>query len=109
MSGENAGEADSAEGGNAGGVLARALDWIERVGNKLPDPALLFFALLIIVWLLSALMSQFTYEHVDPRSGEANRRAGFGDVNVAEHRIRGGNAAGRRVGQDDNVGQLFFA
>ncbi len=54
-----------------GGVLARALDWIERVGNKLPDPALLFFALLIVVWLLSALMSQFSYDHVDPRSGEA--------------------------------------
>mgnify|MGYP001545014769 FL=1 len=57
--------------GTEGGVLARALDWIERVGNKLPDPALLFFALLIVVWLLSALMSQFSYDHVDPRSGEA--------------------------------------
>ncbi len=54
-----------------GGILARALDWIERVGNKLPDPALLFFFLLIVVWFLSALMSQFSYDHVDPRSGEA--------------------------------------
>ena len=51
------------------GLLAKALDWIERVGNKLPDPALLFFMLLIFVWLLSAVMSQFNYEHVDPRSG----------------------------------------
>ncbi len=57
--------------GGRGGVLSRALDWIERTGNRLPDPALLFFALLIAVWLLSALMSQFSYDHVDPRSGEA--------------------------------------
>ncbi len=45
------------------------LDWIERAGNRLPDPALLFFLLLIAVWLLSALMSQSTFTHVDPRSG----------------------------------------
>lgn len=54
----------------AGGILARALNWVENVGNKLPDPALLFFVLLIAVWLLSAVMAQFSYEHVDPRSGE---------------------------------------
>jgi aminobenzoyl-glutamate transport protein len=54
-----------------GGRLRRSLDWIERIGNKLPDPALLFFVLLIVVWLLSAVMAQFSYEHVDPRSGEA--------------------------------------
>jgi aminobenzoyl-glutamate transport protein len=53
------------------GALARALDWIERVGNKLPDPALLFLLLLIVVWLLSAVMSQFEYSHIDPRSGAA--------------------------------------
>jgi aminobenzoyl-glutamate transport protein len=55
----------------APGRLARTLDRIERVGNKLPDPALLFFLLLIAVWLLSALMAQFTYGHIDPRSGDA--------------------------------------
>ncbi|MEM8767580.1 MAG: AbgT family transporter, partial [Pseudomonadota bacterium] len=54
-----------------GSVLKRALDWIERAGNKLPDPALLFFLLLIAVWLLSAVMAQFSYSHIDPRSGEA--------------------------------------
>ncbi len=52
------------------GRLARALDRIERVGNRLPDPALLFFALLLVVWVLSAFMSQFAYSHVDPRSGD---------------------------------------
>lgn len=49
--------------------LARALDAIERLGNRLPDPALLFFLLLLAVWVLSALLSQFTYSHIDPRSG----------------------------------------
>ena len=35
------------------------LDAIERIGNRLPDPALLFFCLLIVVWLASALFAQF--------------------------------------------------
>jgi len=52
------------------GRLARWLDRVERVGNRLPDPALLFFLLLLAVWVLSAVMAQFTYDHVDPRSGE---------------------------------------
>ncbi len=51
------------------GLLARALDGVERLGNRLPDPALLFFLLLLAVWALSAWLSQFSYEHVDPRSG----------------------------------------
>jgi aminobenzoyl-glutamate transport protein len=38
------------------GFGARALDWIERVGNKLPDPALLFVFALLIVWVVSALL-----------------------------------------------------
>ncbi len=65
-------EQDPAAGAVAdAGRLARALDRIERVGNRLPDPALLFFALLIVVWLLSAVMAQFSYGHIDPRTGEA--------------------------------------
>ncbi|HEY5644350.1 MAG TPA: AbgT family transporter [Pseudomonadales bacterium] len=61
-------------GGNAAagdpGLLARVLNRIEQAGNRLPDPALLFFVLLILVWLLSAVMAQFAYSHLDPRSGE---------------------------------------
>jgi aminobenzoyl-glutamate transport protein len=53
------------------GRLARALDSIERVGNRLPDPALLFFLLLLVVWALSALMAQFQFAHQDPRTGTA--------------------------------------
>ncbi len=35
----------------------RMLATVERVGNKLPDPSILFIALLFIVWLLSWLLS----------------------------------------------------
>jgi len=52
-----------------GARLARALDTIERGGNRLPDPALLFFLLLIAVWVLSAILAQFTFGHTDPRTG----------------------------------------
>ena len=40
----------------------------------------------------------------DARAGEADQRAGLGDVHVAQHRIRGGDAAGRRIGEHDDVG-----
>ena len=43
------------------GRIQRALDAVERVGNKLPDPAVLFIGLLFIVWLFSWLLS---YVHV---------------------------------------------
>jgi len=56
--------------GPAGGAAAgRVLDAVERLGNRLPDPALLFFALLLAVWVSSALLSQFSYTHLDPRTG----------------------------------------
>jgi para-aminobenzoyl-glutamate transporter family len=49
----------------------RALDKVERVGNKLPDPAIIFAFCLFVVWILSAILSQFVFETIDPRSGEA--------------------------------------
>ena len=47
------------------------LGTVERVGNKLPDPAVLFIALLFIVWVLSWLLSYVTFDVIDPRSGQA--------------------------------------
>ena len=41
---------------------ARALDLVERAGNKLPDPAVLFVFALLIVWVVSALMDGHTFE-----------------------------------------------
>ncbi len=42
--------------------VSRMLDTLERAGNKLPDPAMLFVIGLILVWVLSKLLSgiQFT-------------------------------------------------
>ncbi|MCP4272412.1 MAG: AbgT family transporter [Gammaproteobacteria bacterium] len=44
------------------------LETVERVGNKLPDPAVLFIALLFIVWLLSWLLSYVSFDLIDPRT-----------------------------------------
>jgi aminobenzoyl-glutamate transport protein len=53
------------------GVGQRMLATVERVGNKLPDPAVLFIALLFIVWVLSWILSYVAFDVIDPRSGEA--------------------------------------
>jgi aminobenzoyl-glutamate transport protein len=55
---------------NKKGLLQRFLDFIEVAGNKLPDPALLFFLLMIIVWVFSAVLSPFDFGETDPRTGE---------------------------------------
>ncbi|WP_028115520.1 AbgT family transporter [Ferrimonas senticii] len=52
------------------GRLARILDGVERVGNKLPDPAILFLILLVAVWVISAALSTMTFTEIDPRSGK---------------------------------------
>lgn len=49
----------------------RFLGAVERIGNKLPDPAVLFIALLFITWVLSWLLSYISFDVVDPRTGEA--------------------------------------
>lgn len=51
----------------------RMLAAIERAGNRLPDPAMLFVALLLIVWAISALFSFIDFAVVDPRTGEPLR------------------------------------
>jgi len=53
------------------GMLQRFLDFIEIAGNKLPDPALLFFLLMVIVWVFSAVLSPIDFGETDPRTGEA--------------------------------------
>ncbi|MBR9727239.1 AbgT family transporter [Shewanella intestini] len=50
------------------GLFNRALDGIERVGNKLPDPAMLFLILMFSVWVISALLSGINFEAIDPRT-----------------------------------------
>ena len=48
--------------------LQKVLDWIERTGNKLPDPAMIFFFSLLIIWALSWLLSSFSFSEIDPRT-----------------------------------------
>ena len=46
----------------------RALDTIERIGNRLPDPAALFLIFLILVWIVSALLASVQFTEIDPRT-----------------------------------------
>jgi aminobenzoyl-glutamate transport protein len=46
----------------------RALDAVERLGNKLPDPALLFVFGLLLTWLASKALSGVHFSEIDPRS-----------------------------------------
>ncbi len=55
------------------GLVNRLLGSIERIGNKLPDPAMLFLLSLFIVWGLSALLAPVEFADIDPRSGEPIR------------------------------------
>ena len=52
-------------------AMDRFLNTIERVGNKIPDPALLFFWGLLIVWGLSALLSQINFDLIHPVTQDA--------------------------------------
>jgi p-aminobenzoyl-glutamate transporter AbgT len=39
------------------GILASGLDLLERLGNKLPDPAVLFLIGMLTTWVLSCWLS----------------------------------------------------
>jgi aminobenzoyl-glutamate transport protein len=52
------------------GWVARSLDLVERVGNKLPDPAVLFLLLVFVVWVVSWALSSVSFDALDPRTGK---------------------------------------
>ena len=52
------------------GLFQRLLNYVERVGNKLPQPVTLFFILIVIVLLLSWITSFFDLSAVHPGTGE---------------------------------------
>jgi aminobenzoyl-glutamate transport protein len=60
-------EKQQAAANRGAGMLAA----VERIGNKLPDPAVLFIGLLFAVWILSFLFSFISFDAVDPRTGQA--------------------------------------
>jgi len=48
--------------------IQRALDGIEKWGNRLPDPAVLFVIGLLVVWGLSWLLAGVEFTELDPRN-----------------------------------------
>jgi aminobenzoyl-glutamate transport protein len=52
---------------------ARALDWFERVGNRFPDPVVLFLLALALTWLASSLLSGTEFGLTDPRTSQPLR------------------------------------
>lgn len=54
-------------------ALDRFLNVIEKAGNKLPDPAVLFLIAMLLVWAFSALLAPMQFSEIDPRNGEPIR------------------------------------
>lgn len=46
----------------------RFLDVVEWIGNKLPDPAVLFLCALLITWAVSAWLAPVEFTELDPRT-----------------------------------------
>lgn len=63
----------SAQAGQRARRIDHLLDWIEKLGNRLPDPAMLFFLAMLATWVLSALLAPVEFAEIDPRSGEPLR------------------------------------
>jgi aminobenzoyl-glutamate transport protein len=55
---------------NRPGPLDRFLNVVERAGNKLPDPAVLFLIAMLLVWVFSAMLANVQFSEIDPRSGK---------------------------------------
>lgn len=54
-------------------LTARALDFFERVGNRFPDPVILFLIALALTWLASTLLSNYDFGLTDPRTSQPLR------------------------------------
>src|SRR5688572_19444381 len=55
----------------------RTLDGIERLGNRLPDPALLFVLGLAATWLASKALAGVSFSEIDPRTITPERPGGL--------------------------------
>ena len=56
------------------GILKRALDVVEKVGNKVPHPAMIFLFLMIVVIALSHVLhltgASVTQQVIDPQTDQ---------------------------------------
>ncbi|HSR52194.1 MAG TPA: AbgT family transporter [Acidobacteriota bacterium] len=50
--------------------MTRFLDTVEVLGNKLPDPSILFLIAMLVTWALSWLLAGVQFTEIDPRSGQ---------------------------------------
>ena len=71
------------------GIFYRWLNRIERIGNAIPNPALLFVVLAFLVLLLSALVSWADLSVKHPGTGETIRAVNLLSVDGL-HKILGG-------------------
>ena len=55
------------------GLAQRLLDWVERAGNKLPQPVTLFAIMIVIVLLASLLFSALGTSAVHPGTNSPKR------------------------------------
>ena len=51
------------------GLLNRILNKVEVIGNKLPDPAVMFAGLIVIIWILSLILSNVGFSDIHPLTG----------------------------------------
>lgn len=51
-------------------MIGRLLNAVERIGNKLPDPAALFVIGIGLVWLASYFLADVAMPYVDPRTSQ---------------------------------------
>jgi len=52
------------------GFLSAFLNWVEKAGNRLPDPLILYFGLAMLIPVLSWLISFIGWSRVHPVTGE---------------------------------------
>jgi aminobenzoyl-glutamate transport protein len=71
--------------------LLRLLETVERLGNKLPDPTVLFVIGLVATWLASKVLAGVEFTEIDPRT------------------IRPDNPAGSRIQVQDLLSGRAFA
>jgi len=51
------------------GIIYKALSWVEKIGNKLPDPVSIFLILCAIVFVLSAAIANSGLAVIHPKDG----------------------------------------
>ncbi|MGI9517522.1 MAG: AbgT family transporter [Pirellulaceae bacterium] len=85
-------ESDLSDARKNSGLIDRFLNFIEVAGNKLPDPAILFLLLLVLVWILSWPLSLMDFGATHPITDDpivvANQVNGSGISNLLTSMVR---------------------